>query len=388
MQKKVAILGATGSVGRQALDVARAHGYQLPLLSANENIQALEDAVREFSVPRVAVTNPKQAERLRLALADTPCRVYSGAEGLLDAIRDTEEGTTFVNSILGEAGLLPSLTVIEKSERLALANKETLVCAGEYVMRCAKEKHAQILPVDSEHSAIFQCLHSGEKREVKRLLLTASGGPFFGKRREDLSSVSFGDALRHPTWNMGKKITIDSATMMNKGFEILEAAHLFSIDESKIEVVVHRESIIHSAVEYIDNTVIAELSVPDMRACVQYAVDYPERRTASIAPLDLFTVGTLTFHRADTETFTPLCLAREAVRLGGAMGAILNATDEVAVARHLSGELSFLGIFECLEETFAKLTPFAQGEKTFEEILFLAREARDYASHFIPKTHA
>ena len=382
MQKKVAILGATGSVGTQALDVARQHGYQIPLISANENIKALEAYAREFLPARVAVTNPKRASELRLSLADTPCQVYGGEEGLLEAIADTEIGTTYVNSILGEAGLSPSLAVIEKGERLALANKETLVCAGEYVMERARETGAQILPVDSEHSAIFQCLHAGERREVKRVLLTASGGPFYGKTREELRSVSLADALKHPTWNMGKKITVDSATMMNKGFEIIEAVHLFQIDERKIEVLVHRESIIHSAVEYIDNTVIAELSVPDMRACVQYAVDYPERKTASIAPLDLFSVGTLTFGAADSETFSPLTLARRAATLGGAMGAVLNAADEVAVARHLRGEISFSSIFTLLEDTFAYMTPFGSGRRSYEEIRAIAKEARAFAERY------
>ena len=382
MQRKVAILGATGSVGTQAMDVARQHGYRIPLISAHENIQALERAAREFLPDRVALTNPARAGELRLALADTPCTVYSGEEGLLEASAETEQGTTFVNSILGEAGLSPSLAVIEKGERLALANKETLVCAGEYVMSRARATGAEILPVDSEHSAIFQCLHAGEKREVKRILLTASGGPFYGKTREELRAVSLADALRHPTWNMGKKITVDSATMMNKGFEIIEAVHLFGINESKIEVLVHRESIIHSAVEYIDNTVIAELSTPDMRACVQYAVDYPERREASIAPLDLFTVGTLTFKKADPDTFSPLKLARRAVSLGGAMGAVLNAVDEVAVARHLSGEISFSDIFELLENAFAYMTPFASGTRSYDEIRALAKEARAYAERY------
>ena len=382
MQKKVAILGATGSVGTQAIDVARQHGYEIPLLSAHDSVDALEGLAREFLPKRVAITNSARASELRTALADTPCKVYAGEEGLLEAICETEDDTTFLNSILGEAGLSPSLAVIEKGARLALANKETLVCAGEYVMERARATGAELLPVDSEHSAIFQCLASGQKKEVKRILLTASGGPFYGKTREELRAVSLDDALRHPTWNMGKKITVDSASMMNKGFEIIEAVHLFGIVADKIEVVVHRESIIHSAVEYIDNTVIAELSVPDMRACVQYAVDYPERRAASIAPLDLFSVGTLTFRPADAETFSPLRLAREAVSLGGAMGACLNAIDEVAVARHLRGEISFFGILELLENAFAYMTPFASGKRSYDEIRTLAKEARQYAEQY------
>ena len=382
MQKKVAILGATGSVGKQALDVARMHGYSIPLLSAHENVGALEDAVREFSVPRVAITNPERANALRVALSDTPCQIYVGEDGLLEAIDTVEGGTTYVNSILGEAGLSPSLAVIEKGERLALANKETLVCAGEYVMARAREKHAQLLPVDSEHSAIFQCLHAGKVSEVKRLLLTASGGPFYAKTREELREVSLADALRHPTWNMGKKITVDSATMMNKGFEIIEAAHLFSLDESKIEVVVHRESIIHSAIEYIDNTVIAELSVPDMRACVQYAITYPERLPAVIPPLDLFSLGRLSFYRPDTEAFSGLSLAYRALALGGAAPAILNAADEVAVAAFLREEIGFLGITDLVGEVLESLDPQATG---LSAILEKDREARRLASALLPK---
>ena len=374
--KKIAVLGATGSVGMQALDVARARGYQVVLLSAGRNIELLCELAREFLPERVVIADERLVGVLRVALADTPCQVYGGESGLLDAISECETGVTFVNSILGEAGLLPSLAVIEKGERLALANKETLVCAGDLVMARARESGAQILPVDSEHSAIFQCLRSGAHGELRRILLTASGGPFFGRSREELKGVGLAQTLAHPTWKMGKKITVDSATMMNKGFEILEAVHLFGVPSSKIDVLVHRESIIHSAVEYIDNTVIAELSVPDMRACVQYAVDYPERYTASIAPLDLFSIGTLTFHPADEETFSPIRLAREAATLGGGAGALLNAADEIAVEAHLSGELSFLGILEVLEGTFDRMKAAAASACSLDDILKTDAEAR------------
>lgn len=386
MMKTIAVLGATGSVGMQALDVARKRGYRVNLLSAKANVDLLAALAREFLPPRVAIADESLVEALRVALSDTPCRIYAGGPGILEAIRECERDTVYVNAILGQAGLLPSLAVIDKGERLALANKETLVCAGELVMARARGTGAEILPVDSEHSAIFQCLKGGAHGELSRILLTASGGPFFGYSRDELKDVTLAESLAHPTWKMGKKITVDSATMMNKGFEILEAVHLFGVPASKIEVLVHRESIIHSAVEYIDNTVIAELSVPDMRACVQYAVDYPERADAAVAPLDLFSVGTLSFHKADEKTFTPLRLAREAAMLGGGAGALLNAVDEVAVQAHLSGELSFLGILEVLEEAFNRMKSTASSAHTLEEILNIDREARMLARTLILNT--
>lgn len=355
MKKTVAILGATGSVGMQAQDVARLRGYRVDLLTADRSVERTEAAAREFLPTYVAMADESAARDLKTRLADTDVRVLSGESGILEAI-SLSSAETVVNSILGGAGLLPSLAVIDSGKRLALANKESLVIAGDIVMSRARERGVEILPVDSEHSAIFQSLKAGKSSEVKRIILTASGGPFYGRSRDELAAVTLADTLAHPTWKMGKKITVDSATLMNKGFEVIEAVRLFGVPADRVEVVVHRESILHSAVEYIDNTVIGELSVPDMRACVQYAVDYPSRESAVIAPLDLFSVGSLSFARPDTTAFPLLALAKRAVSLGGAMPAVLNAADEIAVAAFLDGRLSFLGISEVVAEVFDALS--------------------------------
>lgn len=357
MKKTVAVLGATGSVGEQALSVAEARGYRVSYMSAGKNAGRAEQLARRFCPARIAMADEAAARDLRTRLSDTDIRVLSGAEGILEGLCSSEYDTA-VNAILGQSGLAPSLAVLERGKRLALANKESLVIGGSLVTSLARERGGEILPVDSEHCAIHQCLKSGRKEEVKRLLLTASGGPFFGYTREALRAVTLADALAHPTWKMGAKITVDSATLMNKGFELIEAVHLFGVDASCVQAVVHRQSIIHSAVEYIDNTVIAQMSVPDMRACVQYAVDYPVRECAVCEPLDLFKVGTLTFSPPDEQTFTLLPLARRAVSMGGGMGAVLNAADEVAVAAFLEGRLPFYRIAEVVEEVFDSLTAF------------------------------
>ena len=381
MKKTVAILGATGSVGMQAQEVARLRNYRVDLLTADRSVERTETAAREFMPSFVAMADESAARDLKARLADTNIRVLSGESGILEAISQTT-AETVVNSILGGAGLLPSLAVIDSGKRLALANKESLVIAGDIVMSRAKERGVEILPVDSEHSAIFQSLKAGKSSEVKRILLTASGGPFYGRSREELSSVTLADTLAHPTWKMGKKITVDSATLMNKGFEVIEAVRLFGVPADRVEVVIHRESILHSAVEYIDNTVIGEFSVPDMRACVQYAVDYPSRESAVIAPLDLFSVGSLSFARPDTTAFPLLALAKRAVALGGAMPAILNAADEIAVAAFLDGRLSFLGISEVVEEVFDALSD-CRHLTDLSDILSADKRARAVASERI-----
>ena len=265
---------------------------------------------------------------------------------------------------------------------LALANKESLVVAGEIVMQKAKENGVEILPVDSEHSAIFQSLKSGKQSEIKKILLTASGGPFYGYGKNELASISVERALAHPTWKMGAKITVDSATLMNKGFEVIEAVHLFGVTADKIEVVVHRESIIHSMVEYIDNSVIAQMSVPDMRLCVQYAVDYPDRKIATVDELDLFSVGALTFRKPDTETFSLLKRAVESVKAGGALPAVLNAANEVAVGAFLAGKIGFYAITESVSETLLRLSS-ARNAHTLEQILGYDREARRVAADIL-----
>ena len=374
MNKTIAVLGATGSVGTQALDVARQRGYKVSFLSSHSNIIDTERAAREFMPSAVAMSDESAARDLRTRLADTPVRVYSGSEGITEGISECDFDVA-VNSILGEAGLLPSLAVIEKGKRLALANKESLVIAGDIVMSKAKTKGVEILPVDSEHSAIFQSLLSGRQQEIKRIILTASGGPFFGKSREDLLKVTLADTLAHPTWKMGRKITVDSATLMNKGFEVIEAVHLFGVSQDKIEVTVHRQSILHSAVEYVDNSIIGEFSLPDMRMCVQYAVDYPDRLPSMLEPLDLFKVGTLSFERPDTEAFPLLALAKRAAELGGAMGAVLNAADEVAVDAFLREKLSFVGISDTVSECFERMTD-CRSIRDLDGIIAADREAR------------
>ncbi len=378
----IMILGATGSVGRQAIDVAKKQGIRVTALAAGKNWAQVAEDARALQVTAAAMYDERAAAALSLALADTSIRVYSGEEGILQMIADDTEATFAVNAILGCAGLRPSLAVLASGKNLALANKESLVVAGELVMGLAREKGLAVTPVDSEHSAIFQARRAGTDREIKRLILTASGGPFFGKKRTELNDITVANTLAHPTWQMGAKITVDSATLMNKGFEVIEAAHLFGIPADRIEVVVHRESIIHSMVEYIDNSVIAQMSVPDMRLPVQYALTAPARTEAVIAPLDLVKVGKLTFAEPDEETFPLLAAARRAYLAGGGSGAALNAANEVAVAAFLAEKLSFLGISDTVLQVMDSM-PHARDAHTLEEILAIDREARARAEAMI-----
>ncbi|MBQ8351805.1 MAG: 1-deoxy-D-xylulose-5-phosphate reductoisomerase [Clostridia bacterium] len=371
----VAILGSTGSVGRQALEVAEYHHIPVDFISAHSSVDLLEQQVRRFHPRLCAVADEKAAADLRTRIADTPTRVLAGSEGVLAGVGETD-APVVVNAILGEAGLLPTLAVIDAGRRLALANKESLVVAGREVMRRARERGVEILPVDSEHCAIFQCLQAGCKHEVRSLLLTASGGPFFGYSREQLSRVTRAETLAHPTWQMGAKITVDSATLMNKGFELIEAACLFGLPAEAVTVVVQRQSIIHSMVEYIDNTVIAQLSVPDMRDCVQYALTYPARAEGLTPPLDFFSLGRLTFDRPDLETFVLLPLAAHAYSLGGAVPAVLNAANEEAVAAFLADRLHLTDIFDIVCETVEEYSSTAARVETLDGILATAREAR------------
>ena len=376
------ILGATGSVGRQAIHVAKTQGIQVTALAARGNWQQVEKDARALGVTAAAMTDERAAAALSSALSDTAIRVYSGEEGLLQMIADDTVATFAVNAILGCAGLRPSLAVLSSGKNLALANKESLVVAGELVMGLAREKGLAVTPVDSEHSAIFQALRAGAAREIKRLILTASGGPFFGKKRTELKEITVADTLAHPTWQMGAKITVDSATLMNKGFEVIEAAYLFGIPADRVEVVVHRESIIHSMVEYIDNSVIAQMSVPDMRLPVQYALTAPTRTAAVIAPLDLVKIGKLSFAAPDEETFPLLAAARRAYLEGGGMGAVLNAANEVAVAAFLQEKLSFLGISDTVLRVLDEMS-HAKDARTLEEILAADRAARARAEEII-----
>ncbi len=381
MNKTIAILGATGSVGTQAQQVARHRGYKVDFISAGSNFVAAEAAAREFLPFAVAMADERAAAELRIRLADTNIKVLSGESGICEGIGESK-CQTVVNSILGEAGLAPTLATIDAGKRLALANKESLVIAGEIVMSRAREAGVEIIPVDSEHSAIFQSLKSGKQSEIRRIILTASGGPFFGKSREELERVTLADTLAHPTWKMGKKITVDSATLMNKGFEVIEAAHLFSVTCDQIDVVVHRESILHSAVEYIDNAIIGELSLPDMRMCVQYAVDYPSRCESPKEPLDFATIGSLTFARPDTEAFPLLAMAGRALSDGGAMAAVLNAADEVAVSAFLEGRISFADISRVVISVYEAMGE-AKELHTLSQIISADREARRLAESII-----
>ena len=340
----ISLLGSTGSIGRQSLEVIQACGMKVGALTANSNVARMEEQARQF-LPQLAVMMDEQAAAdLKVRLADTPVRVAGGLEGLLEAA-ELPQADTVITAVVGMVGLRPTMAAIREGKRIALANKETLVCAGQLVTEEARDFGAKILPVDSEHSALFQSLQGCKDRgEVKRLILTCSGGPFFGKTRKELEGMTREDALQHPNWSMGAKITVDSATLMNKGLEFIEAMHLYQMPPEKISIVVHRESIIHSLVEYCDNAMIAQMGTPDMRLPIQYALTWPERVVGPATPLDLCSCGPLTFAQPDTETFQCLALALEAAKTGGTAGAILNGANEAAVALFLEGKIGFLDI--------------------------------------------
>lgn len=372
-----AVLGSTGSVGTQALDVIRENAVPVDFLTANRNVLLAEKQVREFA-PRVMVMASDEAARdLRVRVADTGTKVLSGVEAIAQVVSESP-AKTVIHSILGEAGLLPLSACIRCGKTVGLANKETLVIGGDILLDEAEKCGARIIPVDSEHSAIFQCLDGKDRREIRSILLTASGGPFFGYTPERLATVTKAQALAHPTWKMGEKITVDSATLMNKGFEVIEAVRLFGVKPEQIRVLIHRESIIHSAVEYIDCAVIAQMSVPDMRLCVQYALTYPRRAKGICAPLSLADIGTLTFKTPDTSAFPLLDLAYRAISLGGGVPAVLNAANEVAVDAFLKERISFGSIAPIVSQTVERLTD-AKTAQTLEERIAFDREARRLA---------
>ncbi|MBQ6847564.1 MAG: 1-deoxy-D-xylulose-5-phosphate reductoisomerase [Clostridia bacterium] len=371
--KELVILGSTGSIGTQSLEVAQSQGYRVTGLVAGGNIELLEQQAREWKPKNVAVFNEEKARDLKIKLADTDTKVLSGEEGVCEVAGGC--GDTVVNAIVGIAGLKPTLSAIESGKTIALANKETLVTGGEIVKRKAKEKGISILPVDSEHSAIFQSLQGAPKGSIKRILLTASGGPFFEKTKKDLENVTVKEALNHPNWSMGAKITIDSATLMNKGLEVIEAVHLFDISADNIEVLVHRQSIIHSGVELSDGAVIAQLGTPDMRLPIQYALTYPERSDYAFERLDLFKIGTLTFARPDTETFRCLPLCVKAITEGGIAPTVINGANEEAVRLFLEGKIKFLQIAELVEK--ALNTVNNKKEFTLDDIFYADTLARE-----------
>lgn len=352
--KKIAILGSTGSIGTQTLEIVREQGDLLvTALAAGSNIALLEEQIREFRPALVSVWDESSAKELRLRTADLQVEVLWGMEGLL-AVAAEPESEILVTAIVGMLGIRPTIAAIEAGKTIALANKETLVTAGHLIMPLAKEKNVRILPVDSEHSAIFQSLDVSKGNRIEKILLTASGGPFRGKTKSELSQIEVEDALKHPNWTMGRKITIDSSTLVNKGLEVMEAKWLFDVELSQIEVVVHPQSVIHSAVEYEDGAVIAQLGTPDMRLPIQYALYYPKRRPLSGKRLDLFSLGQLTFEKPDTDTFLGLALAYEAMRRGGNIPTVYNAANEKAVSLFLERKISYPQITEiiafCMEQ--------------------------------------
>ena len=377
MSNCISLLGSTGSIGRQSLQVIAACGMTVAALTANRDVKRMEKQCRRFR-PRLAVMmDPAAAADLRTCLADTDIRVASGPDGLVEAAA-LPEADTVLTAVVGMVGLVPTLAAVRQGKRIALANKETLVCAGELVMECADRYGAEIVPVDSEHSAIFQCLQGSKDRgEVRRLILTASGGPFWGWEKEAIAAATVEQALNHPNWSMGAKITVDSATLMNKGLEFIEAMRLYRMPPEKISIVIHRESIIHSLVEYCDNAVLAQLGVPDMRLPIQYALTWPARTEAVAKPLDLLTCPPLTFHAPDYEAFPCLSLALEAAKTGGTATAILNGANEAAVGLFLAGKISFGDIAKRVERALAGV-PVIQSP-TLEDVLEADSAARELA---------
>lgn len=372
MTKLVSVLGSTGSVGTQSLEIIKHLGLTVTSLAANgSNLTLLEAQAREFKPRLIAVFDEKAAGELKIRLSDTSIKVVSGTEGIIEAAADNSD--TVITAMSGARGLIPTMTAIEKGKRIALANKETLVCAGTIVMAAAAKYNAEIVPVDSEHSAIFQCLN-GQSKALSRILLLATGGPFLGKSRAELENVKKESALKHPSWNMGRKISIDSATLMNKGLEFIEAMHLFAAPPEKIKVLVHPEIIIHSMVEFIDGSVLAQCGLTDMKLPIQYALTYPERKPSLTAPPD-FTKAPLTFLEPDLETFPCLKIAMEAAKTGGTAPAIMNAANEEAVSLFLQDKISFYGIYEMVAKAIDKIeiTQCAG----LEDILSADRQARE-----------
>lgn len=376
--KKIAILGSTGSIGTQTLEVIDVlQDIEVLGISGNQNIKLLEQQARKYRPRLVAVMEEKNAKALQQALSDTDCKVVCGMEGLVEVATMTEVDTV-VTSVVGNVGLRPTFAAIEAGKNIALANKETLVSAGQLVMDFVKQKGVALYPVDSEHSAIFQCLQGNAGNDIRRILLTASGGPFRGKTKQELQQMTATDALKHPNWNMGQKITIDSATLMNKGLEVMEAKWLFGVDIEQIEVLIHPQSIVHSAVEYADGAVMAQMGEPDMRVPIQYALTYPKRVKNAFPKMDFAKRCQLTFEKPDTETFRCLALAYQALEIGGTMPAVLNAANEIAVAKFLHGDIGFLDIPVLIEKTMQAYT--IKKEYTLEDLLEADAWARVFAT--------
>lgn len=382
MMKNVSILGSTGSIGRQSLDViSKLEGVKVVALTAGTSVDRMAEQCREFT-PELAVMATKEAaDALKAQIADLPVRVAYGEEGLIEAAT-LESADCVITAVVGMLGLKPTLAAIKAHKRIGLANKETLVCAGELVMREAKKEGVEIIPVDSEHSAIFQCLMGNNRREVKKIILTCSGGPFFGKTKEELKSVTRSDALKHPNWKMGAKITIDCSTLMNKGLEVIEAMRLYDVPLEQIQVLIHRQSIVHSMVEYVDGAVMAQMGAPDMRLPIQLALTYPERMECPVDGLDL-TLQPLTFSHPDLEAFPCLKLAMDAAQQGGTACPVMNGANEEAVAMYLRDEIGFYDIYELVKGAMDAI-PFI-ADPTLEEILSCDAAARAYVREHAAK---
>lgn len=376
MVNKLSILGSTGSIGTQTLDVARKLNLQVSALSAHSNIELLEEQIREFRPAVAVVFGESKADALKLNIKDTDTKVYSGMDGLLYAAT-YDDCDLVVNSVVGMVGLKPTLASIEAKKNIAFANKETLVAGGALVMDAAKKNGVTLFPVDSEHSAIFQCLQAcPEHKALKKIILTASGGPFFGKTYDELKDVTVAQALNHPNWSMGAKITIDSATMMNKGLEIIEAAWLFDVLADDIDVVVHRESIIHSMIEFVDNSVLAQLGLPDMRIPIQYAITYPKRYESPVESLDFSKISSMTFYQPDYGTFKCLNACKKAIKRGGVIPAVANGANEIANKFFREGKISFLDIGELVCSAVDSFE--AHEAHCLDDVLNADKAAREY----------
>ena len=374
--KKIAILGSTGSIGTQTLDIVRKEAdLEVTALAAGSNVALMERQVREFHPALVAMWTEEAAKDLRERLRDLPVKIACGMEGLLE-VATHAESEVLVTAIVGMIGIKPTIAAIEMGKTIALANKETLVTAGHIIMPLAARQGVSILPVDSEHSAIFQSMHGENRERVEKILLTASGGPFRGKKRDELASMTVEDALNHPNWSMGKKVTIDSASLVNKGLEVMEAKWLFDVALDQIQVVVHPQSIIHSAVQYVDGGIMAQMGVPDMKLPIQYALFYPDRRPMDTGRVDFFKLKQLTFEEPDTDTFRGLALAYRAARQGGSMPTVFNAANEMAVALFLQKKITFLQIPELIESSMEnhRITD----NPTVERIPETEKETYDY----------
>lgn len=375
--KNIAVLGSTGSIGTQTLDIVRNNTDELKIkvLAAGSNVELIEKQIREFK-PEIAVLyNAEKANELKIKTADTGVKVLSGMDGMIESAT-FDDVDTVVTSMVGMIGIKPTIAAIKAGKNIALANKETLVTAGHIIMPLIKEHKVSLLPVDSEHSAIFQSMNGENRKRISKILLTASGGPFRGKSYEELKNVTLEDALKHPNWAMGQKITVDSATLVNKGLEVMEAAWLFDVDVSMIQVVVHPQSVIHSMVEYEDTAVIAQLGCPDMRLPIQYALFYPDRRFLDAKKLDFFEMKSLTFEKPDMDTFKGLKFAMEAAEFGGSMPTVFNASNEEAVAMFLNKKIGFLDIYRIIEESMNRHTIISNPD--IDTVLSVERDTREF----------